>query len=76
MEKLLNKAEVAPLFGVTIKAVDKWVSEKKIPYIKISSRCVRFRPAAIQRYLITRTVKPEVRNTFKNKGYPGVQPSI
>ena len=45
MEKLLKKKAVADAFGVTIKAGDKWVCAKKIPYIKISGKCVRFRPA-------------------------------
>jgi predicted DNA-binding transcriptional regulator AlpA len=65
MEKLMDKRAVALAFGVTVKAVDKWVCEKKIPYIKISAKCVRFRASAIQGYLNTRTVKPEVRTSFR-----------
>jgi hypothetical protein len=68
MEKLMDKKDVARAFGVTVKAVDKWVSEKKIPYIKISAKCVRFRPTAIQGYLNTRTIKPEARNSLKSRG--------
>ena len=64
MEKLLKKKDVAEAFGVTVKAVDKWVGAKKIPYIRISGKCVRFRPAAIQGYLEKRTIKPEVRNSL------------
>ena len=68
MEKLMKKKDVADAFGVTIKAVDKWVCAKKIPYIKISGKCVRFRPVAIQGYLDRRTIKPNVRNSLTTKG--------
>jgi predicted DNA-binding transcriptional regulator AlpA len=64
MEKLMDKKGVARAFGVTVKAVDKWVSDKKLPYIKISPKCVRFRPSAIRAYLNSRTVRPEARNSL------------
>jgi len=67
MEKLLKKKDVADAFGVTVKAVDKWVGAKKIPYIRISGKCIRFRPAAIQGYLERRTIKPEVRNSLTTR---------
>ena len=63
----MNKKDVAVAFGVTVKAVDKWVCERKIPYIKVSPKCVRFRPSAIQGYLNTRTVRPEVRPSLKTR---------
>jgi predicted DNA-binding transcriptional regulator AlpA len=56
MEKLMDKKRIATAFGVTVKVVDKWVCEKKIPHIKISPKCVRFRPSAIKAYLYSRTV--------------------
>jgi predicted DNA-binding transcriptional regulator AlpA len=67
MEKLLNKKDVAEAFGVTVKAIDKWVSERRIPYIKISAKCVRFRPSAIKKYLDRRTVKPQVRPSLRTR---------
>jgi len=67
MEKLLKKKDVAEAFGVSVKAVDKWVGAKKIPYIRISGKCIRFRPAAIQGYLEKRTIKPDVRNSFMTR---------
>lgn len=67
MEKLMKKNDVAEAFGVTVKAVDKWVCQKKIPYIKISGKCVRFRPSVIRGFLEKRTVKPEVRPSLKTK---------
>jgi len=70
MEKLLKKKDVAEAFGVTVKAVDKWVGAKKIPYIRISGKCIRFRPATIQGYLEKRTIKPEVRNSLTTRSAP------
>jgi hypothetical protein len=67
MEKLMDKKDVARAFGVTVKAVDKWVSEKKIPYIKVTAKCVRFRPSAIRKYLTVRTVKPGVRSSLRTR---------
>ncbi len=59
MERLLNKQEVAETFGVTVKAIDKWVCEKKIPYLKLSKKCVRFIPSEIRSYINKLRVKPE-----------------
>jgi len=70
MERLLNKKEVAQAFGVSVKAVDKWVCSRQIPFIRVSGKCVRFRPGVIQDYLTKRTVKAEVRNSFKTKQSP------
>ena len=59
MERLLNKREVAEAFGVTVKAIDKWVCEKKIPYLKLSKKCVRFIPSEIRAYINKLRIKPE-----------------
>ena len=61
MEKLLNKQEVAETFGVTVKAIDKWVCEKKIPYLKLSQKCVRFIPSEIRSYINHHRVKPDAK---------------
>jgi excisionase family DNA binding protein len=51
MEKLLNKKEVAAIFGVTVKAIDKWMAQKKIPYYPLSRKCVRFRASDLEPYI-------------------------
>jgi predicted DNA-binding transcriptional regulator AlpA len=65
MEKLMNKREVAAAFGVTVKAVDKWVSMKLVPFIKISRKCVRFSPYEIKKFLKERKVKSTGRNSLR-----------
>ena len=51
MEKLMNKQQVAEAFGLTVKAIDKWVCEKRIPFVKLSKKCVRFVPSDIQAFV-------------------------
>jgi excisionase family DNA binding protein len=58
MDKLLNKKEVASLLGVSVKAIDKWVGEQRIPFLRLSRKCIRFRPSEIQSYLNKLKVKP------------------
>lgn len=57
MTALLNKKQVAGLFGVSVKTVDGWVLNKKIPYIKPGGKLVRFRQIDMENYLERRTVK-------------------
>jgi predicted site-specific integrase-resolvase len=65
--KLMMKKDVAELFGVSIKAVDKWVSESKIPYIRLSRKCIRFDPFVIEQFLKMRTVNTKVRPSLKTQ---------
>jgi predicted DNA-binding transcriptional regulator AlpA len=58
VEKLLNKKEIAEALGVSVKAIDKWVCEQKIPYIKISQKCVRFVPEQIRAFLNKHRITP------------------
>jgi excisionase family DNA binding protein len=51
METLLTKKQVAKLFGVTVKAIDKWMKEKRIPYYSLSRKCVRFRESELDEHL-------------------------
>jgi predicted DNA-binding transcriptional regulator AlpA len=65
--RLLMKKDVASLFGVTVKAVDKWVSERKIPFIRISRKCIRFDENVIEAFLAKRTIKDRVRPSLKTR---------
>lgn len=58
MEKLLNKKEIAEVLGVSIKAIDKWVCEHRIPYVKLSQKCVRFIPSQVRYYLNKLRIMP------------------
>ncbi len=41
---LLKRREIAARYGVGTRTVDRWVKERRIPYIRIGPRCVRFCP--------------------------------
>lgn len=43
----LTKKEVANRLRVTTSAVDKWMAAGKLPCIRLSRRCVRFKWAAV-----------------------------
>jgi excisionase family DNA binding protein len=40
---LLNVAEVSELTGITVGTLYHWVSQGRIPCVRLSSRCLRFR---------------------------------
>lgn len=58
MEKLMNKKEVALTLGVSVKAIDKWLGEGRLPYIRLSRKCIRFNPSEIQSFLKNLKVRP------------------
>lgn len=48
MEKLLTVKELALLLGVTPTCVYRWLGENRLPVVRFSKRCVRFRQSDIQ----------------------------
>lgn len=54
-DQLLNVSEAAELLHLSPGTLYHFVSDKKIPVIKISSRCIRFSRAALLLWLDTLT---------------------
>jgi excisionase family DNA binding protein len=48
---LLTAAEVANLTGFAEGTIRHYVSQRRIPFIRISARCVRFRRSDIESWL-------------------------
>lgn len=48
---LLNAAEVARLTGFSEGTIRHFVSQRRIPVVRISARCVRFRRSDIDSWL-------------------------
>ena len=48
---LLTINEVAEMTGLSVGTLYHWVSEKRIPIVRFSSRCVRFRRADIEQWI-------------------------
>lgn len=58
---LLTVAEVSKLTGFNEGTLRHWISEGRIPFIRISLRCVRFRRSDIEEWLEGRLV-PSIRD--------------
>jgi excisionase family DNA binding protein len=48
---LITRLDVAHLASVSPRTIDRWVKERKIPYIKVG-RTLRFRWAAVEAALV------------------------
>jgi excisionase family DNA binding protein len=48
---LLNVSEVSKLTGLSVGTLYHLISQRRIPFVRISSRCVRFRMKDIEKWL-------------------------
>ncbi|MDX6766883.1 MAG: hypothetical protein SFU85_08840 [Candidatus Methylacidiphilales bacterium] len=70
---LLSKSRLARRYGVTVSCVEKWMSEGKVPFYRLSSRVVRFDPLQCDMRLLARYMpgRSEVsRRTVKLHDHP------
>jgi excisionase family DNA binding protein len=58
-EELLDINEVAALVGLSAGTLYHWVSEKRIPFVRFSNRCIRFRLSDIQQWISESSVAPD-----------------
>lgn len=56
---LLNIRELAAITGFSEGTLRHWVSEKRVPVVRFSSRCVRFRLSDIQEWLAGKVIEPD-----------------
>lgn len=56
---LLTVPECAALFSVKVSTIRAWVLHKRIPYVKLGGKLVRFRRADIEKVIATRVVATE-----------------
>ena len=63
----MNKKEMAEALGVTVKTIDKWVSERRIPFIRITGKCVRFIWSEVEAYLVKKEIQPEDLESLANQ---------
>ncbi len=56
-KRLLTIQEVAELTGVSVTTLYKWVSQRKIPHIKMG-RLVKFDPSKLEEWIKQQTVMP------------------
>lgn len=48
MEKLLNVRELAQILGVAQGSIYHWISQNRLPVVRFSKRCVRFRLSDVE----------------------------
>ncbi len=49
-DRLLTIKEVSELTGLKIGTLYHFVSEKRIPVVRLSKRCIRFRVSSLERW--------------------------
>jgi excisionase family DNA binding protein len=59
---LLTAAEVAALTGFSEGTIRHWISQRRIPVIRISARCVRLRRSDIDQWIAERVVEVKAIN--------------
>ena len=55
---LLTIGEVSQLINISVGTLYHWISEKRIPVVRFSARCVRFRRSDIEEWLAAQVVSP------------------
>ena len=56
-ERLWTIEEFAKFLGIAVGTAYHLVSQKRVPVVRISSRCIRFRPSEIAAWLEKNTQK-------------------
>ncbi len=59
-EPLLTPLEAAQFLGLKVSTIRKWTFERKLPYIKLGARAVRFRRCDLEK-LVRRGERPALR---------------
>jgi excisionase family DNA binding protein len=58
----LSKQELALVIGVSPRTIENWMAQKRIPFIRLSARLIKFNPervkAALARYEIKEVGTP------------------
>lgn len=53
MRALLTPTQVAEILGITTITLARWRSQtpKRLPYVQVSSRAIRYRPDDVEKYI-------------------------
>jgi excisionase family DNA binding protein len=59
MDLLMTKREAASFLRVSVRTVERWVCERKVPFVRLPGRGgIRFRQKALLRWVENRGVRP------------------
>lgn len=59
LKPLLTYDEASRLLCVPVNTLYAWVSQKRIPHVRLSGRMVRFDPEELARWIEARRVSPK-----------------
>jgi excisionase family DNA binding protein len=51
MDALLTVQEVSQLTGLSVGTLYHWVSQRRIPFVRLSARCIRFRRSDLEAWI-------------------------
>jgi excisionase family DNA binding protein len=63
--EILTKKELAGRLKMTASGIDKYMRKRKIPFIKLGRRCVRFDWEKVQEALTARTIPARALPTLR-----------
>ena len=55
---LLDVKEVSRLTGFSVGTLYHWVSQRRVPFVRLSGRCIRFRPSDLEAWLAEKVEAP------------------
>jgi excisionase family DNA binding protein len=58
IESLIDIETAAAILGVRVSTIYAWVHKKKIPFIKLLNKSVRFRVSDLERWITTQEFQP------------------
>lgn len=73
---LMDVKAVSELTGLSVGTVYHWVSQKRIPVVRFSARCVRFRRSDIKAWIAQMVVKPDRSSFIDDRDGQDVDPKI
>jgi excisionase family DNA binding protein len=56
VDRLLNIKEAAEVLGIAPGSLYYMVSQRRVPFVRISNRCLRFSKAALEKFISDRSV--------------------
>jgi excisionase family DNA binding protein len=61
---LMGIVETAALLGINSGTAYHWVSEGRLPVVRLSARCIRFRRSDVEAFIAARVVAPVEEGRF------------
>jgi excisionase family DNA binding protein len=74
MGKLLTKEDVLEMLKIKQSTLYSWIYQKKILYIKLGKKCLRFRESDILEWIADKAVRPQTAEASQKARIKRVRP--